>query len=322
MAAQFDGGPAELVLTASVARRHYIDGRSKTDLADEFGISRFKVARILETALQTGLVRIEIGYDGGIDVDLSERLREALDLRHAVVVDTPEEHDVALRRYLGRTAADLAGEIVTERDVLGLAWARSVRAMTTALTRLATVPVVQLTGALSRPDMDESSIELVRDVARIAGGPAYVFYAPMIMPDANSAKALRKQREVVMAFEQFGSVTKAFVGVGHWSAGRSTLYDAMAPKERAQLARKGVIGDVSGVFVTADGTEVEGRVSDRIVSIDARQMKAVPEVIAIPYGRAKAPAVLAAVRAGLVDGLVTHTSLARELLAAVEDGGH
>ena len=133
----FDGGPALLVLTASVARRYYVDGRSKVDIADEFQLSRFKVARLIESARTSGLVRIEIGYAGSIDVDLSSRLQEALGLRHALVVDSPEGHPETLRQQLGKAAADLLGEIVTAEDVLGLAWARAVSAMTASLTRLA-----------------------------------------------------------------------------------------------------------------------------------------------------------------------------------------
>src|ERR1044072_5054349 len=75
-------GPAQLVLTASVARRYYLDGRSKVEIAEEFALSRFKVARILEDARQIGVVRIEIGVPGTIDVELSERLMDALGLTH------------------------------------------------------------------------------------------------------------------------------------------------------------------------------------------------------------------------------------------------
>ena len=39
------------------------------------------------------------------------------------------------------------------------------------------------------------------------------------------------------------------------------------------------------------------------------------QLIAIPYGVAKAPAVRAALHSGLVDTLVTHVSLAEALLA-------
>ena len=43
-------GPASLVLSASVARRYYLDGRSKIEIAEEFGLSRFKVARLIDLA--------------------------------------------------------------------------------------------------------------------------------------------------------------------------------------------------------------------------------------------------------------------------------
>src|SRR5947207_13927115 len=62
--------PAEALLTARLARRYYIDGVSKSDIAEEFGLSRFKVARMLEKARSSGLVRIELHYDGEIDLAL------------------------------------------------------------------------------------------------------------------------------------------------------------------------------------------------------------------------------------------------------------
>jgi hypothetical protein len=43
-----------------VARRYYLQEQSKVDIAALLGISRFKVARLLDEARSTGLVRIEI----------------------------------------------------------------------------------------------------------------------------------------------------------------------------------------------------------------------------------------------------------------------
>ena len=88
----------------------------------------------------------------------------------------------------------------------------------------------------------------------------------------------------------------------------------MQPDERQDLAEHGVIADISGVFVDAGGEPVDGRICNRMIGIDATQMHAIPEVIAIVYGAAKAPAVRAAVRGGLVNALVTHASLARTLI--------
>jgi DNA-binding transcriptional regulator LsrR (DeoR family) len=314
--AAVNGGPAHLVLTASVARRYYLDGRSKVEIAEEFALSRFKVARLLDDARTSGLVRIEIGHPGVVDVELSGRLMEALGLTHCVVTDTPDDHPESLRDHLGAAAAELLSEVVTPDDVLGLSWARSVSAMATSLRVLATVPVVQLTGALARPGADDSSIELVREVARVAGGPAYFFYAPMAVSDAATARALRQQPEVARAFLLIGSVTKAVAGVGAWEPEQSTLYDATGETERAYLKRLGVCADVSGVLVDAHGDPVPADLTERMIGITAAQMKAVPEVIGIVYGMAKVHAALAAVRGGLVNSLVTHSTLAAALIAA------
>ncbi|MFB6725633.1 sugar-binding transcriptional regulator [Kribbella sp. NPDC056345] len=311
------GGPAQLVLTASIARRYYVDGRSKVEIADEFRLSRFKVARLLDQARSSGLVRIEISHPGNVDLDLSARLQETFGLRRAIVVDTPEVEPAALRLQLGKAAAELLTEIVTANDVLGLAWARAVTAMTDQLTSLATVPVVQLTGALTRPDVEANSVELVRHTARLSGGPAYLFYAPLVVPDATTARALRQQPEVAEAISHFDAVTKAVVGLGSWAPGQSTLYDAMDADACEQLQKRGVVADISGVFVDAKGVPVQSKVTDRVIAINAEQMNAIDEVIAIPYGLAKVEAVRAAVRSGLVNGIVTHSPLARALLDEV-----
>jgi DNA-binding transcriptional regulator LsrR (DeoR family) len=303
-----------VVLMASVARRHYLDGRSKVEIAEEFGISRFKVARLLDEARESGLVRIEIAHQGEIDVDLSVRLRDRWGLQHAVVVDVPDDDAGSLLRHVGQAAARLLAEVITPRDVLGLAWARAVSATARALPALPGTPVVQLSGALSMPEGPDTSVDVVREVARRSGGAAHLFYAPLTLPDAATARALRQQPEIAHAFEQLPSVTKAVAGVGLWAAGQSTLYDTASDADRRALRELGVCADISGVFVAEDGTPVPTPLADRMIAISAEQMRALPELVVVPYGLPKAPAVRAALRSGLVTGMVTHSTLARAVL--------
>lgn len=316
MAVTATGGPAQLVLTASVARRYYLDGRSKVEIADQFGLSRFQVARLIDAARSSGMVRIEISQPGVLDVNLSDRLQEAFGLKHAIVVEAPDDDLAGLRRSLGRAAAELLQEILTPDDVLGLSWARSVSAMAGFLTSLPAIPIVQLTGALSGSEMDNSSIDMMREVAKVSRGPAYVFYAPMVVHDAATARALRQHPEVVRAFGQYGRVTRAVAGIGIWEPGHSTVYDSIGERQRRRVLSRGGCADISGVVVDIDGVPVEAELSDRMIGIDAARLVAVPEVIGIPYGVTKVPAVVAALRSGIVDSLVTHTTLARLLLEA------
>ena len=306
--------PAAAVLAATVARRYYFDGASKREIGEELGLSRFKVARMLEQARASGLVRIELHYEGEIDLDLSVRLARHLGLHRCLVIDTPEHDATQLRAALGRVAAGLLAETTGRDDVLGMAWSRTLLAMCASLTGLAPCAVVQLTGALPRSDVAEGSIELVRDVARIAKGAAYCFYAPMIVPEAETARSLEAQPELERAMKRFGDLTKAIVSIGAWAPGQSTVADAISGSEYERDRRSGACAEVCGVQVNAVGEPMRTALSERIIGISPEQLRTVPEIIATAYGSAKADAVRATARAGLVTSLVTHAALAQRLL--------
>jgi DNA-binding transcriptional regulator LsrR (DeoR family) len=308
-------GPAQTVLAAKIARRFYMDGVSKRDIAEELGLSRFKVARTLEHARSSGLVRIELHYDGDVDLDLSVQLSTSLGIRRCLVLGSSvEDDDASLRSGLARVAAGLLEEIVEPDDVLGLSWSRTLLQMRPHLRDLAPCAVVQLTGALSRADVDESSIELVRDVARIAGGPVYCFYAPMIVRDAETAASLRSQNELARAMAKWDELTKAIVTLGAWEPGQSTVVDAVCPEEFEQAREAGVVCEVAGMQLASSGEPIRTQFSERVIGIDPDRLRRVPEIVAIAYGAGKVAAVQAAVRAGLVTTLVTHRALAVTLL--------
>ncbi len=307
--------PTELILMARVARWYYAEDRSKTDIADELGISRFRVARLLAAAKREGVVSIHIDSAGGVNTELSVELQQCFGLSHAVVVDVGDEHPESLRQRLGEVAAEVLQEIVGPEDVLGLAWARSLRGIGGAIKGLAPCPVVQLTGAQSGPDGSDI-LELVRRVAAAGGGAPHVFYAPLVAPDAASARALRRQPDVSRAGELAGRVSIAVVGVGLWQAGLSTIFDALDPAARERARALGAIGEISGALIDADGVPVSTPLAKRIIGVTGEQLAAINVVISVAYGEEKAPAVCAALRGGLVTGLVTHTGMARAMLAS------
>ena len=144
--------PSEIVLAARVAREFYIDGISKVDIASRLGISRFRVARLLDSAREAGMVRIEIGLPGGaLDAGLSAELCSAFGLTYAFAFDFPDQDELALRRRLSEAGQALT-DIITPGDVIGLSWARSLSGLAAALTRMPPCPIVQLTGAVPPPD--------------------------------------------------------------------------------------------------------------------------------------------------------------------------
>ena len=314
MARLSPGRPAEVVLAARVARHFYLEGVSKVDIADRLGISRFRVARLLDSARETGMVRIEIGLPGGtLDAGLSAELCAAFGLRHAFAFNFPDTDQPALRRRLGEAAGQALMDIVTPEDVLGMSWARSLSELAAAVTRMPPCPIVQLTGAVPPPD-GRDLLDLVRSVARVSGGPAHVFYAPMIVDDASTAEAIRRQADVAGAFALVPSVTITMVAIGAWGPGLSTIYDALGADEREAIARLGVCAEMAGVFLGEAGRPVPTPLDSRMIVTPGTAIATMPCVIAVAYGVSKCAAVQAAIRGGMIHGLVTHTSLARALL--------
>ncbi len=308
-------GPYEMVRAAQIARLFYFERHSKVHISGLLGISRFDVARLLDLARASGMVQIAVNEPGSLDVDLSAELRDRFGLQHAVVVRSPVQDDAETRDQIGRAAADLLSEICRPDDVIGIGWARIVLAMAEHVHDLTAQRIVQFTGALTRPDVDASAPEVVRHVARRVGAESSVFYAPMLVSDAQTALGLYRQEQVATAMGHFGSVTKAIVGVGGWDPPHSTLYDALTPQERAAMTRIGVFVDLSGVLLDANGQAIETPLSDRVIAITAPQLARVPEVIGLAYGIDKVPAARAALGGGYLQGLVTHTAFAEGLLS-------
>ncbi|WP_285761683.1 sugar-binding transcriptional regulator [Nocardiopsis ansamitocini] len=302
-----------MIQVSTIARRFYLDGRSKVEIADEFGLSRFKVARALDIARESGIVRISIQLPAQIDADLSDRVRAAYGLDRAIVVAGSDD-PAQTHRQLGSVAADLLGEIVEEGDVLGLAWGRTINVMGAELTRLAPCTTVQLGGVFSHRTGDEGSVETVRRAAQLSGGTAYPIYAPLIVPDATTARALREDPGIASALSRFALLTKAVVAIGGWDEQSSTVYQSLGPRLREEYRALGVRAEISGRLFDAEGASVRTDLEDRLIGVSADQLRAVPEVIAVAGGPGKAEAVAVMLRSGLVSTMVTDAATARTLV--------
>jgi DNA-binding transcriptional regulator LsrR (DeoR family) len=304
-------GPAENLQMGIIARRYFLDGRSKVEIASEYGISRFKVARILEAALAEGVVRIEIDVPGHLDIDLSDRLRETYHLEHALAITTPDTED-ARRTQLGQAAGQLLSEILTEDDILGVGWGRTLASMGDGLTDLAPCPVVQMSGVVG--SVSANSMELLRRLTSVSGGPAFPIYAPLLLADAATARGLRQQAGIKAAFSRFEKITKAAIAVGSWDPPNSQLHAIMSPEEQAQMKARGVRADISATLLSGSGEPLAPEIEARSVAISAEQLRHIPEVIIVAGGASKADAVAAVLKGGFANSLVTDVGLAHRLL--------
>lgn len=306
-------GPDELVRLAHIAREHYVAGKTRVEIAEELGLSRFKVGRLLDDAVKSGIVKFEISVPGPIDVEYSLRLQQRFGLKRAVVVRTPVDSPEAVQEALGAVGADLLSEIATADDVIGMTAGRTLARLARSLQRLPACEVIQLAGVAG--PLQATGVEVIRKVAEVAGTRGWTLYAPLIASDPEAAAAIRRQHDVRQTIDQFSRVTLALVAIGSWAPPDSQLHDnpALTAPDHARLIGLGVQADVGSILVDRAGRLVDA-IQDRCVAVDAAGLRAIGEVIGVAGGKLKADAVRAALASGLIDSLVTDFALATALL--------
>lgn len=288
------------------ARRHYLDGATKSAIAGELGVSRFKVARLLEEALRAGVVTIEVTSPSDVDVDLSLELVRRHRLRQALVLRLPDGPATFRDEQFGRAAAAAVADLVEEGDVLGVSWGRTLHAVVQALPALPPCTAVQIVGSVPSADLRVHSLDLARAIAERSDGPVHTLHAPMVVDSPATARRLRMDSQVSATLAQFERLTKALVSIGAWSGDSSSLMLALPEDLRATIGAGGAVADVCATVLDHDGTEVAaGGLRRRAVAITADQLRRVPDVVAVARGVERVDAIAAALRSGLVHRLVT-----------------
>lgn len=306
-------GPDELVRLAHIAREHYIVGKTRVEIAEELGLSRFKVGRLLDDAVKSGIVTFEISVPGPVDVERSLELQRRYGLKRAVVVRTPTDSPEAIQEELGRVGAELLAEISTSEDVIGMTAGRTLGQLARSLGTLAASEVVQLAGVAG--PMQATGVEVIRRVGEAARSRGWTIYAPLVASDPEAAAAIRRQHDVQQTMGQFGRVSLALVAIGSWSPPDSQFHDnpALSAADHAMLLERGVQADIGSILIDRNGGLVDA-IQDRCIAIEAAALRAIPEVIGVAGGSLKSDAVRAALASGLIDSLVTDLALATRLL--------
>lgn len=155
--------------------------------------------------------------------------------------------------------------------------------------------------------------EITRVAAERSGAvPAFLF--AQASPSAAVRSSLDEDPSFRHVTESWARAKGAILGIGAPPVARESVTRGI-PVEDAALDR--AAGDVCLNFYDLDGAAVDFAGSDRMVRIGRDLLRAVPHAVGVAVGAGKVPSIIGAVRAGLVDRLVTDVPTARALLQAV-----
>ena len=317
-----------------VAQAYYDEDLTQQQIARRFGLSRPKVSRLLQRARASGVVKIVLVPPSSDMSSLERGLEAHYGLDEAVVVAVTDPRDAAgVARELGPAAAECLARSIRGNEVVGITWGSTLLAMVDALPARSwpDVTIVQIMGGLGPVDAREHSADLTRRVARRFGARLELLPAPGLVSSVAAAEALRADPQIAATLRLAARADIAIVGLGVPSPDSVVMrYGTIISPAEAEAARRaGAVGDIALRFIDADGRPVRLPLNEpfaepfgeRIIGLTLDEIRAIPRTIGVAGGEAKYAVVRAALRAHLIDVLVTDHVTAQRLLDATEDNG-
>lgn len=306
-------------LLVNIARLYYLHGLTHQQIADRLGLSRVKVTRLLQKAVESGIVEFRIADPAVSTLELGDRLEKTFGLRQALVTPPPQsppELVPLLAHYAGRCLIDH----IKEGTVVGLGWGRTVDAVCEQVDRVRTkdVAVVSLTGGLAANKDNPNPYDVAsRFAARIGASPYYLLL-PVIVESAQSREILKNESHFREIYKLWERLDVCLVSIGRLAPDTGFFYAFDKPGQQFQQVRDiGGVGDILARPFDRAGTFLETGFSDRTITIDFDLLRRASVVIGVAGGGHKVESILGALRTGVLTVLVIDEPTAQLVLEAV-----
>jgi DNA-binding transcriptional regulator LsrR (DeoR family) len=307
---------ASRTLLHTVAKMHYVDDIPQVEIARRLDLSTATVSRLIKRAREDGIVRIEVRELAAED-ELGAKLAARLGLQQAIVVDSTRDGG-GIAALASPVHALLATLGLGTQSTLAIGWGRTVwEVVRSGLPRLPRVTVVPCSGGLDEVAQHYQVNEFVRVAAEQIGGTPRFIHAPYLPAD--------RLRELIVADQAAGGnldlwdrIDVALVGIGPPYAAEPAVGGPTSAPRDPGLAT--AAGDVLRHYFDIEGRPLSWEGEGRLLAVTPEQLRRTPVVIGAAASRAKAPSILGAARAGLIDVLVTDLRAAEAVLELLGPG--
>lgn len=315
-------GPSARRLIATVAWLYHTRSFRQSAIAERLNISQSRVSRMLEQAVDLGIVRTLVVLPTGEQSVQEEELEFAYGLQEAHVYDLGQVVDeFELISDLGQLLAlHLQSETLLAEVVGVTSWSRTLHQMVDTLQPLPKSSmkyVVEMVGDLGPPALQHLAAQNTQLLADLAGAEPMFLRVPGVMPTLTLKRTLLEHDSHAReALSKLDTLDLALTGIG--------AIGIMAPlragdnffteDQIAQARDQGAVGEINLRYITANGEPVHTDFEDLVVGITLEQLRRVNRRLAVAGGPSKYRAIRAALVGGWINVIFTDSATARWLI--------
>lgn len=297
---------------------YYVAGNNQEEIATKMGISRQSAQRLVSAAISERLIKVRLDHPIAKCMELADQLRQCFDLNFVEVVPTDPGNPESTAGVAAAGASEIEKRLsATDPIVMAIGTGRTLKA---AIDQLAPMDcpqhtIVSLTGNIA-PDGSASFYNVIFNMADMVKARAFPMPLPVIAASGGERALLHAQASVTPTLALAAKADITFVGIGDLGPQAPLQADGfITSHELEKLQAAGAVGEIVGWAFDAEGNLIKGLTNARVASAPLPSAKT-SDVIAIAAGARKVNAILAALRSGLINGLVTDEATAEKLIFA------
>ncbi|KMT37810.1 sugar-binding transcriptional regulator [Melissococcus plutonius] len=298
------------------AHLYYEENKGQSEIANQLGISRPTVSRLLQQAKQLGFVKIQI-ENPLLDAKELENLLNKKYHATIKVVPTNYRNKTAIFDSVGAYTADYLMKIVKPGDIIGIGWGKTIHAVTNQLEKQSVkdVRVVQLKGSVSIGECEETyAYESINELAYAFNTKVNYLPLPTIFDNQLTRELVEQDRFIKDVLELGRKANIALFTVGTVRKEALLFQQGYLNEDQKAELQLHAVGDVVSRFIDSKGQIVNNELNNRTIGIELEELKAKDSSIIIASGLGKVAGVHTVLSSGYANLGIFDSALAQYLV--------
>ena len=303
-------------LAINVAKLYYRSDFSQQKIAQELGVSRPSISRLLQYAKDKGYVSIQI-VDPVEDMSIMEqRLKDKLHLKDVKIASSTINDEEEIKKYISIAAAQYLDGIIKDGDIIGVGWGTTLYNMSQALISrpIKGSQVVQLEGGLSNSEWNNYSREILENFANNFNTVAQYLPLPVIFDNKATKEQVDKDRYIKRILELGRHANIALFSVGTVRPNALFFRLGYTDIQEQEKIQRNSVGDICSRFFDVEGRVCNRDLDERTVGITLSELRDKDFSIMISGGEGKINAIKAALKGRYANVLITDQFTGKALL--------
>lgn len=303
-------------LLVEVVVKYYLEDATQGEIARDLNISRPKVSRLLKKARETGVIDFCINYDCEELERLQAEAKRVFGIRQVLLTKSVQNADLTLKE-VGRLAAKEFETRLFDGMTIGISWGRHVEVISKYLNtyNYQGITVVEMLGTIGMEINDVNILVMARRLCDKLNATLFPISAPIFIFNDHGRRELKETTPVKRVLEKCKECDLILTSIGTVAGDPyQTLWsDYLKEDTKKDIVANGGVGFILAHFFDKNGVFLDHKINDCVIGIGTEDIGK-KKLFAVASGVIKAEAILGALRASLLDTLVTDEVTMRAVL--------